>query len=212
MAMNSEIILYQSEDGQTKVEVRMEGETVWLTLNQLVELFQKAKSTISEHIKNVFEESELPMNNATVRKFRTVQTEGERTVERDLEYYSLDVIISVGYRVKSHRGTQFRIWATKRLREYIIKGFTLDDERLKRAGQMNYFDELLARIRDIRSSEKVFYQKEVKFLLYTLRKTSGLVKTLMCLNSEKPLEKKINSKRIKLLIILPKTPRIIHWL
>ncbi|MBK8195660.1 MAG: virulence RhuM family protein [Lewinellaceae bacterium] len=155
----SEIILYQSEDGQTKVEVRMEGETVWLTLNQLVELFQKAKSTISEHIKNVFEENELPMNDATVRKFRTVQTEGERSVERDLEYYSLDVIISVGYRVKSHRGTQFRIWATQRLKEYIIKGFTLDDERLKRAGQMNYFDELLARIRDIRSSEKVFYQK-----------------------------------------------------
>lgn len=157
--MDSEIMLYQSEDGQTKVEVRMEGETVWLTLNQLVELFQKAKSTISEHIKNVFEENELPMNDATVRKFRTVQTEGERTVERDLEYYSLDVIISVGYRVKSHRGTQFRIWATQRLKEYIIKGFTLDDERLKRAGQMNYFDELLARIRDIRSSEKVFYQK-----------------------------------------------------
>lgn len=157
--MDSEIILYQSEDGQTKVEVRMEGETVWLTLNQLAELFQKAKSTISEHIKNVFEENELPIGEATVRNFRTVQTEGERSVERDLEYYNLDVIISVGYRVKSHRGTQFRIWATNRLREYIIKGFTLDDERLKRAGQMNYFDELLARIRDIRSSEKVFYQK-----------------------------------------------------
>jgi hypothetical protein len=156
---NSEIIIYQSEEGTTKVEVRMEGETVWLTLNQLVELFQKAKSTISEHIKNIFEEGELPFNEATVRKFRTVQNEGERTVERDLEYFSLDVIISVGYRVKSHRGTQFRIWATNRLREYIIKGFTLDDERLKRAGQMNYFDELLNRIRDIRSTEKVFYQK-----------------------------------------------------
>ncbi len=157
--MNDEIIVYQTEDGQTKVEVRMEGETVWLTLNQLADLFQKAKSTVSEHIKNVFEENEVPMNDATVRKFRTVQTEGDRSVERDLEYYNLDVIISVGYRVKSHRGTQFRIWATQRLREYIIKGFTLDDERLKRAGQMNYFDELLARIRDIRSSEKVFYQK-----------------------------------------------------
>jgi hypothetical protein len=155
----SEIIIYQSEDGNTKVEVRLEGETVWLTLNQLVELFQKAKSTISEHIKNIFEEGELPFNEATVRKFRTVQTEGERAVERELEYFNLDVIISVGYRVKSHRGTQFRIWATNRLREYIIKGFTLDDERLKRAGQMNYFDELLNRIRDIRSSEKVFYQK-----------------------------------------------------
>ncbi|NUQ24278.1 MAG: virulence RhuM family protein [Saprospiraceae bacterium] len=157
--MDSEIILYQTEDGQTKVEVRVEGETVWLTLNQLAELFQKAKSTISEHIKNVFEENELSVNEATVRKFRTVQVEGERTVERELEYYNLDVIISIGYRVKSHRGTQFRIWATNRLREYIIKGFALDDERLKQGGQMNYFDELLARIRDIRSSERVFYQK-----------------------------------------------------
>jgi hypothetical protein len=156
---NSEILIYQSEDGNTKVEVRMEGETVWLTLNQLAELFQKAKSTVSEHIKNIFEEGELTFSEATVRKFRTVQTEGERTVERELEYYNLDVIISVGYRVNSHRGTQFRIWATQRLREYIIKGFTLDDERLKRAGQMNYFDELLNRIRDICSSEKVFYQK-----------------------------------------------------
>lgn len=156
---NSEIILYQSEDGQTKVEVRMEGDTVWLTLNQLVEVFQKAKSTISEHIRNIFEEGELPENEATVRKFRTVQSEGAREVERDLEFYNLDVIISVGYRVKSHRGTQFRIWATQRLREYLIKGFTLDDERLKRGGSMNYFDELLARIRDIRSSERVFYQK-----------------------------------------------------
>lgn len=156
---NSEIILYQSEDGQTKVEVRMEGDTVWLTLNQLVEVFQKAKSTISEHIRNIFEEGELPENEATVRKFRTVQSEGAREVERDLEFYNLDVIISVGYRVKSHRGTQFRIWATQRLREYLIKGFTLDDERLKRGGAMNYFDELLARIRDIRSSERVFYQK-----------------------------------------------------
>lgn len=134
---DSEIILYQSEDGQTKVEVRMEGETVWLTLNQLVELFQKAKSTISEHIRNIFEEGELPEGEATVRKFRTVQSEGGREVERDLEFYNLDVIISVGYRVKSHRGTQFRIWATQRLREYIIKGFTLDDERLKRGGAMN---------------------------------------------------------------------------
>lgn len=157
--MPSEIILYQSEDGQSKVEVRMDGETVWLTLNQLAELFQKAKSTISEHIKNIFEEGELSFTEATVRKFRTVQIEGERAVERELEHYNLDLIISVGYRVNSHRGTQFRIWATQRLREYLIKGFTLDDERLKRAGQMNYFDELLARIRDIRSSEKVFYQK-----------------------------------------------------
>lgn len=156
--MNSEIILYQSEDGQTKVEVRMEGETVWLTLNQLAELFQRDKSVISRHIKNVFEEGELSPER-TVAKNATVQNEGGREIVRELDYYNLDVIISVGYRVNSHRGTQFRIWATNRLREYIIKGFTLDDERLKRAGQMNYFDELLSRIRDIRSSEKVFYQK-----------------------------------------------------
>lgn len=156
---NSEIILYQSDDGTTKIEVRTDGETVWLTLNQLAELFQKAKSTISEHIKNIFEEGELAYHEGTVRKFRTVQTEGERDVERELEFYNLDIIISVGYRVKSHRGTQFRIWATQRLKEYIIKGFMLDDERLKRAGAMNYFDELLGRIRDIRSSERVFYQK-----------------------------------------------------
>ncbi len=153
-----EIILYQTEDGQTKVEVRMEGETVWLTLNQLVELFQRDKSVISRHIKAIYEEGELPME-GTVAKNATVQIEGDREVLRHIDYYNLDMIISVGYRVNSHRGTQFRMWATQRLREYIIKGFTLDDERLKRAGQMNYFDELLARIRDIRSSEKVFYQK-----------------------------------------------------
>lgn len=156
--MESEIILYQTEDGQTKVEVRMEGETVWLTLNQLAELFQTTKQNISLHIKNIYSEGEL-QEAATVKEYLTVQQEGNRTVKRSLEYYNLDLIISVGYRVNSHRGTQFRIWATQRLREYIIKGFTLDDERLKRAGQMNYFDELLAHIRDIRSSEKVFYQK-----------------------------------------------------
>lgn len=153
--MESEIILFQSEDGQTKVEVRMEGETVWLTLNQLVELFQRDKSVISRHIKNVFEEREL-LPAAVVAKNATTAADGKTYL---VDYYNLDMIISVGYRVNSHRGTQFRIWATQRLREYMIKGFTLDDERLKRAGQMNYFDELLARIRDIRSSEKVFYQK-----------------------------------------------------
>ncbi|MCB9308269.1 MAG: virulence RhuM family protein [Lewinellaceae bacterium] len=152
---DSEIILYQSEDGQTKVEVRMEGETVWLTLNQLAELFQRDKSVISRHIKNVFEEGEL-LPGSVVAKFATTAADGKTY---QVDYYNLDMIISVGYRVNSHRGTQFRIWATGRLREYIIKGFALDDERLKRAGQMNYFDELLARIRDIRSSEKVFYQK-----------------------------------------------------
>lgn len=152
---DSEIILYQSEDGQTKVEVRMEGETVWLTLNQLAELFQRDKSVISRHIKNVFEEGELHPD-SVVAKFATTAADGKTY---QVDYYNLDMIISVGYRVNSHRGTQFRIWATQRLREYIIKGFTLDDERLKRAGAMNYFDELLARIRDIRSSERVFYQK-----------------------------------------------------
>src|SRR3989338_4428991 len=125
---------------------------------QMAELFQKDKRTISEHIANVYEEGELTQE-ATVRNFRTVQKEGDREVERDLALYNLDVVISVGYRVKSHRGTQFRIWATQRLREYLIKGFTLDDERLKRAGGGNYFDELLACIRDIRSSEKVFWRK-----------------------------------------------------
>lgn len=153
--MDSEIILYQSEDGQTKVEVRMEGETVWLTQNQMAELFQTTKQNVSLHIKNSFTEGEL-LENSVVKEFLTTAADGKRY---STKYYNLDVIISVGYRVKSLRGTQFRIWATNRLREYIIKGFTLDDERLKRAGQMNYFDELLARIRDIRSSEKVFYQK-----------------------------------------------------
>lgn len=154
----SEIILYQTENGQTKLEVKLENETVWLTQKQMSELFQKAKSTINEHIKNVYKEGELD-EISTVRKFRTVQQEGKRNIEREIEFYNLDVIISVGYRVKSHRGTQFRIWATQRLKEFIIKGFTLDDERLKSLGQINYFDELLARIRDIRSSEKIFYQK-----------------------------------------------------
>jgi hypothetical protein len=152
---NSEIIIYQSEDGKTKIEVRMEGETVWLTLNQLAELFQRDKSVISRHIKNVFEEGELLLD-SVVANYATTAADGKTY---QVDYYNLDMIISVGYRVNSHRGTQFRIWATQRLREYIIKGFALDDERLKRAGQMNYFDELLARIRDIRSSEKVFYQK-----------------------------------------------------
>lgn len=158
-ARSSEFLLYQAEDGATRVQARFTGETVWLSINQMSELFQRDKSVISRHIKNVFEEGELPCNEATVAKFATVQREGSREITREVEYYNLDVIISVGYRVKSHRGVQFRIWATQRLREYIIKGFTLDDERLKSAGGGNYFDELLARIRDIRSSEKVFWRK-----------------------------------------------------
>jgi len=158
MENNSELIIYQTQDGNTKIEVRLQDETVWLSLNQISELFQKAKSTISEHIKHIYDESEL-VENSTVRKFRTVQIEGNREIEREIDFYNLDVIISVGYRVKSNRGTQFRIWATQRLKEFIIKGFTLDDERLKSGNQINYFDELFERIRDIRSSEKIFYQK-----------------------------------------------------
>ena len=157
MEDKGEILIYQSPQGATKVDVRMQEETVWLSLNQISELFQKAKSTISEHITNIFEEGEL-YPDATVRNFRTVQKEGKRTVNRETEYYNLDIIISIGYRVKSHIGTHFRIWATQRLREYIIKGFVLDDERLKQV-RNNYFEELLSRIRDIRSSEKVFYRK-----------------------------------------------------
>lgn len=155
---DSYLLLYQTEDGQTKIEVRLQDETVWLSQAQLSELFDKDKRTISEHIQNIFKEGEL-FPDSTVRKFRTVQTEGTREVARQIDFYNLDVIISVGYRVSSHRGTQFRIWATHRLKEYLIKGFALDDERLKRNGGGNYFSELLARIRDIRSSEKAFWRK-----------------------------------------------------
>lgn len=151
----SQILLYQTEDGQTRLEVQLQKDTVWLSLNQMSELFQRDKSVISKHIKNIFEEGELSPD-SVVANFATTAADGKTY---QVDYYNLDMIISVGYRVNSHRGTQFRIWATQRLREYIIKGFTLDDERLKRAGAMNYFGELLARIRDIRSSERVFYQK-----------------------------------------------------
>lgn len=155
MENNSELILYQTADGNTQIEVRLENETVWLTQAQIGTLFQKAKSTISEHINNVFIERELNKH-LVVRFFRTTASDGKNY---DTAFYNLDVIISVGYRVKSIRGTQFRIWATQRLKEYIVKGFTLDDERLKNAGNSNYFKELLERIRDIRSSEKIFYQQ-----------------------------------------------------
>lgn len=153
-----ELIIYQTEDGLTKIDVRMDNETVWLSLDQMAELFQRDKSTISRHIKNVFQEGELA-ENATVANFATVQSEGGRQVSRNITYFNLDVIISVGYRVKSLRGTQFRIWASSVLREYLIKGFAMNDELLKQAGGGNYFDELLARVRDIRSSEKVFWRK-----------------------------------------------------
>ena len=153
-----QILLYQTPDGESRIEVRLQGETVWLSLDQMAELFQRNKSTISRHIKNAFEEGELQPD-TTVAFFATVQMEGKRKVERDIAYYNLDMIISVGYRVHSYRGVQFRMWATRVLKEYIVKGFVLNDDLLKRAGGGNYFDELLARIRDIRSSEKVFYRK-----------------------------------------------------
>jgi hypothetical protein len=155
---HGEIIIYQTEDGLTRINVNIQDETVWLSLEQMAELFQRDKSTISRHIKNIYTEGEL-IRESTVANFATVQNEGDRQVIRNIDYYNLDVIISVGYRVKSLRGTQFRIWATERLKEYMIKGFTMDDERLKGNGGGNYWKELLDRIRDIRSSEKVLYRQ-----------------------------------------------------
>ena len=152
---NNEILIYQSQDGTIKVDVLFEGETVWLSQSQLSTLFGKSKSTISEHIKHIFEEGELD-SSAVVRNFRTTAEDGK---EYNTNYYNLDVIISVGYRVKSQQGTQFRIWATQRLRDYITKGFALNDERFKTGSSMNYFKELLERIREIRLSERVFYQQ-----------------------------------------------------
>lgn len=152
---NGNIIIYQTEDGLTKIDVNIQGETVWLSLDLMAELFQRDKSTISRHIKNIFSEGELSPE-AVVAKIATTATDGKTY---QVDYYNLDVIISVGYRVKSVRGTQFRIWATQRLREYLIKGFTMDDERLKGNGGGNYWKELLDRIRDIRSSEKVLYRQ-----------------------------------------------------
>ncbi len=155
---DSNIIIYTTEDGLSKIETTFDGDTVWLSIDQMAELFQRDKSTISRHIKNIYSEEELAQE-ATVAYFATVQNEGNRQVERSICYYNLDVIISVGYRVKSKRGTQFRIWATGILKEYMRKGFALDDERLKDLGGGGYFKELLERIRDIRASEKVFYRQ-----------------------------------------------------
>ena len=153
-----QLVLYRTEDGQTRVQVRLVQDSVWLTLNQLADLFQRDKSVISKHIKNIFDTGELDPAR-TVAKFATVQTEGTRSVTRDIEFYRLEVILAVGYRVHSPRGTQFPQWATARLEEYLVKGFAMDDERLKQSGGGGYFDELLARIRDIRSSERVFWRK-----------------------------------------------------
>lgn len=150
--MSSEMIIYQTEDGQTKIQTRLENETVWLTQEQISELFQRERSVITKHIGNIFKEGELEEKG-------NVQNLHISGSDRPVKFYNLDVIISVGYRVKSHRGVQFRKWATVRIKEYIIKGFTMNDELLKEAGGGNYFDELLARIRDIRSSEKVFWRK-----------------------------------------------------
>ncbi|BAR51983.1 toxin-antitoxin system, toxin component, Fic family [Tannerella forsythia KS16] len=155
---NDNMLIYRSADGKIKIDVRLENETVWLSLDQMATLFGRDKSTISRHVKNVFEEGELSPE-ATVANFATVQAEGNREVARNIDYYNLDIIISVGYRVKSQQGTQFRIWATQRLREYIIKGFALNDDRFKTGSSYNYFKELLDRIREIRLSEKVFYQQ-----------------------------------------------------
>jgi hypothetical protein len=158
---NAEIILYQTEDGRTRIQCRFENETIWLTQALIAELFQVTLPTVNEHLKGIYAEGELPAG-ATIRKFRIVRTEGRREVAREIEHYNLDAIVAVGFRVRSHRGTQFRQWAIGRLSEYLVKGFTMDDERLKNPpgkGQKDYFDEQLERIRDIRSSERRFYQK-----------------------------------------------------
>lgn len=152
---SSEVLLYQTEDGQTRLQVRMQGENVWLSLNQLAELFHRDKSVISRHIRNILEEGELDFH-SVVANFATTAADGKTY---GVDYYNLETIIAVGYRVKSHRGRQFRAWATQRLREYLVKGFTLDDDRLKQAGTGGYFDELLQRIREIRLSERNFYRK-----------------------------------------------------
>ncbi len=158
---SSELILYQTEDGRTRIQCRFEDETVWLTQALIADLFQKDVRTINEHLQNIFAEGEL-IREATIRKFRIVRTEGNREVSREIEHYNLETILAVGYRVRSHRGTQFRQWATARLSEFLVKGFTMDDERLMNPpgpGQTDYFGELLERIRAIRASERRFYQK-----------------------------------------------------
>jgi hypothetical protein len=213
-----QFLLYQTPDGVSKIEVKLQDDTVWLSLDQMAELFQRNKSTISRHIKNVLEEGEL-LADSTIANFATVQNEGKRHVERQITYYNLDMIISVGYRVHSYRGVQFRIWATKVLKDYIVKGFALNDDLLKRAGGGNYFDELLARIRDIRSSEKVFYRKileiyalsiDILYMGIPQRKSSMNVQMpkkiswdsplgqVLCLQSQKPRLRRIISHKTRL--------------
>lgn len=213
-----QFLLYQTPDGVSKIEVKLQDDTVWLSLDQMAELFQRNKSTISRHIKNVLEEGEL-LADSTIANFATVQNEGKRHVERQITYYNLDMIISVGYRVHSYRGVQFRIWATKVQKDYIVKGFALNDDLLKRAGGGNYFDELLARIRDIRSSEKVFYRKileiyalsiDILYMGIPQRKSSMNVQMpkkiswdsplgqVLCLQSQKPRLRRIISHKTRL--------------
>lgn len=155
---NNDIVIYQTEDGITQIEVRLENENVWLTQQQMADLYQTSRTNVVEHIKHIYEEQELD-EISTCRNFRQVRTEGNRQVEREIPFYNLDMIISLGYRVKSRIATNFRRWATERLKEYMIKGFTMDDERLKQMGGSGYWRELLDRIRDIRSSEKVMYRQ-----------------------------------------------------
>lgn len=158
MYNHGEIIIYQSDDGLTSIEVKVQNETVWLTQQQMADLFQTSRTNVVEHIKHIYEEGEID-EDSTCRKFRQVRKEGNREVSREMPFYNLDMIISLGYRVKSVIATNFRRWATERLKEYMIKGFTMDDERLKNLGGGNYWKELLDRIRDIRSSEKVMYRQ-----------------------------------------------------
>lgn len=159
MSTNSQIIIYQTEDGATKIDVRLENETVWLSQKMIAELFQTTVPNINMHLKNIFEEGEL-ITSATIKDYLIVQQEGMRMVNRHVDFYNLDAIISVGYRIQSHIATRFRQWATRHIREYIVKGFVLDDERLKNPDlPFDYFDELMRRIQDIRTSEKRFYQK-----------------------------------------------------
>jgi hypothetical protein len=186
---NSDFILYTSQDGEVRVDVFVNDETVWLTQKAMQELFDRSKSTVSEHISNVFKEGELE-ENQVVRKFRTTADDGK---DYEVSYYNLDVIISVGYRIKSQRGTQFRIWATKTLKEFIIKGFVLDDKRLKQGGQVfgkDYFEELLERIREIRASERRFYQKITD--IYAQCSIDYDLKSDMTLNFYKTVQNKLH--------------------
>ena len=161
---NNNIVIYQTDDGTTKIDVKLEDETVWLSQQQMADLYDTTKQNISLHIKNIFDEEELDIN-STVKEFLTVQKEGNRKVERKVKYYNLDMILSLGYRIKSKVATNFRRWATERLKEYMIKGFTMDDERLKGNGGGNYWKELLARIKDIRSSPAEYKESDSENLI-----------------------------------------------